>query len=313
MHTKRDSFYVIFNPRSGGVKSPSDREGVFDVFRKQQVDFTFEEQDDTDAFGKTRRAIEKGFRKFIVMGGDGTLNQTVNALFQQSEVHTEEFTICMIPFGSGNDWIRTLGIPRKPTEAADIISTGKIFTQDIGKVEYSGKQGRESVYFANIAGFAYDAFVNRKTLEDPLKKWLGGLSYQLTMFKCLLSFQHVQAKITVDDTVIETPLFSGCVAKCKYNGNGMMQAPHAIPDDGLLAVTLIKDISKPGIVLETKNLGKGTFTKNKHIQILKGKRVSVETTPEIELECEGEQYGKSPFVFEVLPKALKVIVPSGIG
>jgi len=309
MTENKATFFAIYNPRSGGRSSLSERELVFSQLTQNGVNFHFDEADDTDTFGKTSRAVKAGYRNFIIIGGDGTLNQAVNALFKQNDVPYTEFLICVIPYGTGNDWIRTIGIPRDYKEAAKLPAKGKEFIQDIGKVIYEGENGRETAYFANIAGFAYDAFVTRKTNETAAKKHLGKLSYQLTLMKCLFSFEHVQAKITVDDTVIETPLFSGNVAKCKYNGNGMMQVPHAEPADGLLAVTLIKGITKLGIVFENKNIYNGSFIKNKHVQILKGKKVRVETQPAVELECEGELFGKSPFEFEVIPQALRVLVP----
>ena len=151
--------------------------------------------------------------------------------------------------------------------------------------------------------------MNRNTNESAAKSNIGKFSYLYTLFKCLLSYRHTQAKITVDDTTVDTVLYSGNVGKCNYNGNGMMQVPHAKPDDGLLAVTLIKGISKLGITLETPNLYNGTFVKNKHVQILKGKTVRVESVPPVELECDGESLGFSPFTFDLLPLGLKILVP----
>ena len=302
------SFYILFNPKSGGKKTPAERDTVLREMAHSGIDYVFEDLDDTHAFGKTARAIEQGYRKFIVMGGDGTLNQTVNAIFK-SGISSEEFVLGMIPFGSGNDWIKTAGIPRNPLEAARLLGQARELKYDIGKVEYQQHERRETAYFINIAGFAYDAFVNRNTLEATSKKWLGGLSYQLTMLRCLIRFSAVLATVTVDGKPIKTRLFSGCVGKGKYNGNGMMQLPHAEPADGLLAFTLIKDTSKLTIVAQTKNLHDGSFVKNKYVETGKGKHIRIETDPPVELECEGEQYGTTPLEFSILPSALRVLVP----
>jgi diacylglycerol kinase (ATP) len=306
MSHERLPFYVIFNPMSGGKKTSADRDAVFNELNKAAIPFIFEDADDIHAYGKTLRAIQKGHRHFIVMGGDGTLNQTVNAIFTCG-VPTLEFLLAVIPFGSGNDWIKTSGIPRKPIEAARFIASAREQKYDIGQVEYQDKEVRKTAYFINIAGFAYDAFVNRNTLEATSKKWLGGLSYQLTMLRCLIRFSHVNAKITVDGKEIVTRLFSGSVGKGRYNGNGMMQLPHADPKDGMLAFTLIKGISKLGIVAETKNLHDGSFVKNRHVETGKGKQIRIETDPPVELECEGEQLGTTPLNFNILPAALRIL------
>lgn len=309
MTNDKPEFYLIYNPKSGGKNSAQDRQKVFAELSAQGVSFNIHDTDDTDTFGKTGAAIAEGHRKFIIVGGDGTLNQAVNAIFKQTLVPTTDITLCLIPFGTGNDWIRTVGIPADYREAAKLPKHGKTFIQDVGRVVYQGPNGPETHYFANIAGFGYDAYVNRNTNESAAKSNIGKFSYLYTLFKCLLSYTRTQAKITVDDTTVETVLYSGNVGKCNYNGNGMMQVPHAVPNDGLLAVTLIKGISKLGITLETPNLYDGSFVKNKHVQTLKGKRVYVESTPPVELECDGESLGFSPFTFDLLPLSLKIMVP----
>ena len=308
MTNDKREFFLIYNPKSGGSNSALDREKVFAELRANGVSFLVDENDDTDTFGKTTRAIAAGYRNFIIVGGDGTMNQAVNGIFKQTEVSPSEIVVCLIPFGTGNDWIRTVGIPADYRRAAKIPVHGNIFVQDVGRVTYQGENGEETHYFANIAGFGYDAYVNRKTNESAAKSNMGKFSYLYTLFKCLLSYKHTKAKITVDGKTIETILYSGNVGKCKYNGNGMMQVPHADPIDGQLAVTLIKEISKTGITIETPNLYNGTFIKNKHVEILSGKHVYVESTPPVELECDGESLGLSPFTFDVIPMALKVLV-----
>ena len=305
----KPNFFLIYNPKSGGSNSALDREKVFTELTANGVSYTVDENDDTDTFGKITRAIVAGHRKFIIVGGDGTMNQAVNGIFKQTEVPSSAITLCLIPFGTGNDWIRTVGIPADYRRAAKIPVHGKIFIQDVGRVTYQGTNGTETHYFANIAGFGYDAYVNRKTNESAAKSNMGKFSYLYTLFKCLLSYRHTQAKISVDGKTTETILYSGNVGKCKYNGNGMMQVPHAEPTDGQLAVTMIKGISKLGITIETPNLYNGTFIKNKHIEISSGKSVQVESTPPIELECDGESLGFSPFNFDVIPMALHVLVP----
>lgn len=308
MTSETPLYYLVYNPKSGGSNSALDRQKVFSELDGNGIRYTVDDTDDTDTFGKVSRAIDQGHRKFIIVGGDGTMNQAVNAIFKQKRVSPKEILLCLIPFGTGNDWIRSVGIPEDYRRAAKLPATGRLFVQDVGKVTYQGSDGPETHYFANIAGFGYDAFVNRKTNESAAKSNMGKLSYLYTLFRCLLSYRHTQAKITVDGKTVETKLYSGNVGKGRYNGNGMMQVPHAEPTDGEFAVTLIKGISKLGITIETPNLYDGTFVKNNHVETLAGKNVYVESTPPIELECDGESLGFSPFTFELVPMSLHVLV-----
>ncbi len=199
----RPEFYLIYNPKSGGSNSALNREKVFAELNANGVSFNIHDTDDTDTFGKTTTAIAEGHRKFIIVGGDGTLNQAVNAIFKQTAVPGTEITLCLIPFGTGNDWIRTVGIPADYREAAKLPKHGKPFIQDVGRVVYQGTNGPETHYFANIAGFGYDAYVNRNTNESAAKSNIGKFSYLYTLFKCLLSYKHTHAKITVDDTTVK--------------------------------------------------------------------------------------------------------------
>ena len=68
---------------------------------------------------QSKRSI--GFRKLIVVGGDGTIHEAVNGLFIQKAVPTQDVLLSVIAVGTGNDWIRMFGIPRKYSEAIRAI------------------------------------------------------------------------------------------------------------------------------------------------------------------------------------------------
>ena len=77
-------------------------------------------------------AVNNGFRKIIVVGGDGTIHEVVNGLFIQKTVPTTDVLLSVIAVGTGNDWIRMFGIPRKYSEAIRAIADGHSFLQDVG-------------------------------------------------------------------------------------------------------------------------------------------------------------------------------------
>ena len=98
------------------------------------------------------------------------------------------------------------------------------------------------------------------------------------------------------------------VGICKYNGGGMMQLPNAIADDGLLDLTLIKKLGKFTVLKEVKNLYDGSFIKHPKVQTFQATSYTIESRPNINLEVDGESLGHSPFIFEVIPKCLRVVV-----
>jgi YegS/Rv2252/BmrU family lipid kinase len=310
--TKRitDDWLVIVNPNAGLKKGEKD----WFIINEQliQSGLVFESVFTTHkehAIALTTRFIKKGFRNFIVVGGDGTLNEVVNGIFFQKVVPTQEFLIAMIPVGTGNDWCRMFHIPFNYTEAIELIKQGNIFIQDIGRVSYSNSTTLKRRYFINVAGMGYDAEVAAKTNRDKERGKGGPFSYLKNLFTSLLFYKYSDTEIFINQAVesYKNKTFSVNVGICKYNGGGMMQLPNAIPDDGLLDMTLIKKLGKFTVLKEVKNLYDGSFIKHPKVQTFQGKSFTINSNPPINLEVDGESLGHSPFTFEIIPSSLKVV------
>src|SRR3989339_54127 len=137
----------------------------------------------------------------------------------------------------------------------------------------------------------------------------GNILYLKNLLLCLLKSKIVNCEIKIDEEKINAEIFSMSVGIGKYNGGGMMQLPNAVPDDGLLDITLIKKISKFDVMKQTKNLYDGTFIKHPSVALYQGKKVEITSDTPINLELDGESVGHSPISFEILPNALKVFIP----
>jgi YegS/Rv2252/BmrU family lipid kinase len=305
---------VIVNPNAGRRKGEKD----WFIINEQLIDtgLTFESVFTTHkehAIALTTKFIKKGYRNFIVVGGDGTLNEVVNGIFFQKTVPTMDFLIALIPVGTGNDWCRMFHVPFKYSEAISLIKKGNTFIQDIGKVFYQNSSAQKRRYFINVAGMGYDAEVAARTNRDKEKGKGGPLSYLKNLFSSLLFYKYTDTEISIDGSSekFKNKTFSLSIGICKYNGGGMMQLPYAIPDDGLLDMTLIKKLGKLTVLKEVKNLYNGTFVKHPKVQTHRGKTIRIESKPEIYLEADGESLGRSPFLFEVIPQSLRVIVGEG--
>jgi YegS/Rv2252/BmrU family lipid kinase len=216
----------------------------------------------------------------------------------------------MIPVGTGNDWCRMFNIPFNYEKAIGIIKKGDDFIQDVGKVHYQNESKPASRYFINVAGMGYDAQVAAKTNEDKEAGKGGPFTYLINLFTSLLFYKYSTPEIKIGDQekTIKNQTFSLSVGICKYNGGGMMQLPDAIPNDGLLDLTLIKKIGRMAVIRNIKKLFDGTLPEHPKVMTLKGKSFRISSQPEIKLEVDGESLGHSPFVFEVIPKSLKMIV-----
>lgn len=304
-----EDWLVIVNPNAGLRKAEKDWKQISSLLVKNEIPFKsiFTEHRD-HAVWLSKRFIEAGFRKIIVVGGDGTFNETVNGIFSQQRLIPTEITLGMIPVGTGNDWARMFHVPFQYTAAIKVIKNGKTFIQDVGKVVYHDSDRQLERYFVNMTGMGFDAMVAEKTNKQKEMGKGGPLSYFYNIFTSLFSFQNTHYEILVDDQKIRGQVFSLNVGICKYNGGGMMQLPFADPADGLMDVTIINKIGRLKVIRNVKKLYDGSFTKLPQVKTYQGKKVSVVSVRKLFLEADGESLGHSPFSFDILPQSLRVII-----
>jgi len=256
--------------------------------------------------------IEKeGFKKIIVVGGDGTFNEVINSVFKQNRFRTMEIKVGLVTVGIGNDWGRMYEIPESYEEQVEILKNEQFILQDIGVVKYEEARKEDNRYFANIAGMGYDALVAKKTNVMKQKGKGGAIVYLLNLISGLFQYKNTLLEIEADGKkIFSGKIFSMSIGICKYNGAGMMQLPYAVPDDGLFDVTVIRKISKYRIIKNIKNLYDGSFINMREVETFRGKKFTVISTPahKLYLETDGESLGHSPLNFEVIPRAAKLIV-----
>jgi diacylglycerol kinase (ATP) len=308
--TESINWLIIVNPNAGVKKGTRDWPLIERQLKAEGFDFEVVMTGHRDhAKALAAEYIEKGYRKIVVVGGDGTMNEVVNGIYLQQAVPPAEISLGMIPVGTGNDWCRTFAIPFDYSKAVQILKREKTFLQDVGKISFFRKETRHTRYFINIAGMGYDALVAKKTNLMKEKGKGGPLTYLFFVFAGLFQYKFMEAIIDVDgQQVFKGEIFSMNVGICKYNGGGMMQVPYAIPDDGLLDVTVIIKTSKFAVIRYTNRLYKGTHVELPIVKTYRGKTIRIRSTGRLYLEADGESLGHSPFVYEILPRGLKVVV-----
>jgi YegS/Rv2252/BmrU family lipid kinase len=305
-----EQWMIIVNPNAGRRRIAKDWDKIQRHCVKAGLQFQSEFTKHKDhATEITAMSITQGYRNFIAVGGDGTLNEVINGIFLQQVIPTNAFIVGMIPVGTGNDWCRMWNIPFKYKEAIMVIRKGRTFIQDIGRVEYFDGTQQKTRYFINVAGMGYDALVASKTNRDKSAGLASPLSYLKNLVTSLIFYKYSNVSVIINNE--NKPLcydtFSLSIGICKYNGGGMMQLPNAIPDDGLLDMTLIKKLGRFSVIRNLNKLFDGTLITHPKVVTFTGHSIHIESNPAIQIETDGESIGFSPAEFSIINKGLKII------
>lgn len=271
-------------------------------------------------------ACMAGYRRFIAVGGDGTVHDVLNgiAAFVEWQCSTSrpvsfnDFTLGVIPLGSGNDWIRSLGRKKGVEESIDAICQGKTGLQDVVKVSLLdpdaavGQYELSVSYMVNVGGVGLDARVCERVNRMKKVGKRGKVLYVTSLIDAI--YRRVPSSVTVHCD--GKPVFHGSFLSIafgigKYSGGGMRQTPEAVIDDGLLDMTVIPDIALGRIACEAWRLFTGTLLKIPELTACKGKVITV--IPDAgafgePVEVDGEVVGKAPVRFEVMPDQINVVM-----
>ena len=304
-----NKWFAIVNPEAGSGKGLKDWPRIKELLINQDVPFDFFiTERKFHAVELTVSAIKRGFKKILVVGCDGTLNEIVNGVFIQDFFAPTEITIGVIGVGTGNDWQRTFAIPHDYLGKILAIKSEKTILQDVGKVEFFESRVRQSRYFANAAGVGFDARVAMATNRLKESGRRGKILYITSLLNTLLRYRSTVAKITIDEQNLGDKIFSMTLGIGKYNGGGMMQVPNALPDDGLFDITIINKIKRINVLRNIFRLYNGTILNHPKISGYQGKTITIASKPPVYLEVDGESLGTSPFKFSIVPQSIRVVV-----
>jgi YegS/Rv2252/BmrU family lipid kinase len=309
----RLEWLVIVNPNAGNGKGKKDWERISGLFEKENIPIStkFTEKKG-QAIDLTVEGIKEGYRKIISVGGDGTLNEVVNGVFMQDECSTKEIIIGMIPVGTGNDWGRMFSIPLVYDGAVSVIKEHKTMLHDIGIISYYTGNEQHKRYFINIAGVGFESIVVRKTNKQKDKGKSNSAIYFYNLLSSLISYKNTLANITIDGRKITSKVFSINVGNGRYSGGGMRQTPEALPDDGLLDITIIKEMGKIEIIRSLKMLYDGTILSHRKVDGYRTQKLLVESEALLYAEADGETLGHTPAEFTIIPLAVNIVYGTNI-
>jgi diacylglycerol kinase (ATP) len=222
----------------------------------------------------------------------------------------EGVELAVIPRGTGWDFVRTYGIPRRLEDAVRVAREGRARTIDLGRVRYRAWDGREGEsYFANIASAGMSGAIAKRANETS--KALGGkASYLWATLAVFARWRNDEVQVTVDGERRTGRMHDVVVANGRFFGGGMMICPEAEPDDALFDVLLIGDLTKRDLLLTLPKTYRGRHLPHPKAELLRGTAVEVDAPEPLPVELDGEQPGTTPIRFEIVPAALRLRVPA---
>lgn len=309
--------FVIVNPASAngatGKHWPEIRSAIDDVLERWDNQFTMAPGDATRL---AREAIKEGYEMIACVGGDGTMNEVVNGLFEEDEamgIGTEpirkDLILCPIRAGTGGDFARFLGLDSKLPASVRHLSGPQTRDCDLGLVELEKHEGgRLRRAFLNITSFGLSGMVVDKV--NTSSKALGGkASFLMGLGRAMASYRRANVKITVDGEVFhDGPLVTCAVANGQYFGGGMRFARDAEIDDGQFdVVAQLKTGTKE--VLAIGDLYSGRMAEWGSVRTRRGTTVEATSDDRVLLDVDGEGPGTLPARLTLLPGAVRVKIP----
>jgi len=289
--------YIILNGKKANYE---DVRWAISTFRREvhttvNVRVTYE-YGDIERF--MLEAERDGVELIIIGGGDGSINEIVNAMMKLPREKRAKLAI--LPLGTANDFAKACQIPLETLEALHFsVSTSSI---PIDVVKTNDR------YFINVATLGFGAHITSETPVE-LKNFLGGGAYALSAVLKAMHFTPYRSKI---DTPLgefkDVSIVAGAVCNGKQAGGGQVLAPNALINDGLLDVVSISQFTLsdiPQVIEEIKNPTKdGSFIK--YIQT-----PWIESSSEkiIPVNLDGEPYSSHKIRFEVIPNAIDLVIP----
>ncbi len=295
---------LILNPAAGARSVRREVKQVTRFLQKRgwQVDLR-ETRGVHDATTFAREAVALGKEVVLVIGGDGTINEAVNGLAGS------EVALGLLPAGTGNVWAMEMRLPlpgpirwRTLLDATKSLVQGEIRQVDLGRVN-----GR---YFLLWGGIGLDAQVTQR-MEPRTRttKKLGMLAYLITAFLVAKDFLGTRTRVVADGQKIRTRSMLVIISNAQLYARIARVASRAYLDDGLLDVCVFKGSGLLMTLLHVIHILTERHLQDPRVAYLQARQVTIETKRPMPVQVDGDPIGTTPVTFEVIPRALRIIVP----
>ncbi len=298
--TGPERLFVIQNPVAGTRRPERLHRRLQNELAARDVDFAHAYTRERGHGSElVRQALEAGFRRILVAGGDGTIREAVSA------VAGSHAALALLPVGTGNQLAANLGIPRSVRGCVSVALDGRVRDIDLGLID-----GRP---FAAIAGAGFDARVVQP--DSRIKRRVGYLAYVHAATAAVFAPRLASFRVGVDGMEITGRGIGVMVMNMPgLTAPGLRRPVTIVPGghmddgklDGLIIITSTRweCFSALGAILRQRQTSSALF------EYFSGREIQVDADPPMPVQADGELFGETPFRVKVWPGALRVLVPA---
>jgi YegS/Rv2252/BmrU family lipid kinase len=301
---------VIVNPESNKGRTRRRWNEIKSALRGFIKEFRYEfTEKPCQATDLARAAIKSGSDLIIGVGGDGTMNEIANGFFESGRVINPDSTLGVVPSGTGCDFTKSLALPPDVKAALRVIAGAGRKKIDVGRAAFTDAAGLPAQrYFLNVADFGFGGEVVREVNRKRLERRAS--SYFRCLYSTALRYKNKRLRLKLDGRELPGDEYLiGAVANGRIFGKGMKISPKARLDDGLLDFVLVRGMKVMEFLLHSWRIYLGTHLSHPKIDLYRSRLVEAEADnkdEEVVIEIDGEQIGRLPARFEVVPLALSI-------
>lgn len=295
---------IILNPEAGRGRARFIFSSLIDYLHKKEIAFQLES---TNAPGHAKDIafrMKDNYKIILAAGGDGTINEVTEGIVGSRTA------LAILPIGSGNDFNKMIGVPKKVNQVINIIINGRKKLHDLGQICFWNSNGeKKRRYFINTLGIGLDA-----EIADEAKKikLLRGLPlYLLAALKALRKHSPNEYKIKEGKRTWTEKAFLICIGNGRFEGGGFKLLPHAVLNDSCLDMCVIRNMSILKAFKLVPYLIKGTHKNVNKISMWKSKQIEIESSRPFVIHGDGEVLTSNAVrvKVELSPKRINVIIP----
>lgn len=244
-----------------------------------------------------REAVERGDDAVIVAGGDGTINEAIQALAGSP------VALGVLPVGTVNVWAREIGLPPHPAAAAAALAGGDCRTVDLGR---AGDR-----LFLLMAGAGFDGAVTG-LVEPRLKRRMGRWAYVLTAARLALRYGGLETVLEMDGHTLRSRILLVVIGNTRLYAGQMTLTANAVADDGLLDVVVFPGRRLWQALPHLVSMALRRAPSGSGVLYYRTRRLRLSAAGAVAVQADGDYIGAAPLEFSVAPAALRVIVPRGV-